>query len=192
MGLFSGSFGTGLITGLASSVDRSMRDAITRRNSEMSEARKYVATRTAAKRDAAEAKQLKQDEANQLAFDALATQLGGDTDLTYAAFKRLGTAEDVQSYLADVKATRKALQPGQIYDPKADFKGYQKGKTPVTREAALGDLAVPMPAISKISGSDLGVDDQIGRLFGREGQAADKAAARLNERFASDKVERDA
>ena len=45
MGLFSGSFGTGLITGLASSVDRSMRDAITRRNSEMSEARKYVATR---------------------------------------------------------------------------------------------------------------------------------------------------
>ena len=186
MGLFSGSFGTGFVTGLASSVDRSMRDAITRRNSEMSEARKYLATRTAAKRDAAEAKKLKQDEANQLAFDALATQLGGDTDLTYAAFKRLGTAEDVQSYLADVKTTRKALQPGEVYDPKADFTGYQKGKTPVTREAALSDLSIPMPAISKISGSDLGIDDQIGRMFGREGQAADKAAARLNERFASD------
>ena len=186
MGLFSGSFGTGLITGLASSVDRSMRDAITRRNSEMSEARKYVATRKAAKRDAYEAKKLKQDEANQLAFDALATQLGGDADLTYAAFKRLGTAEDVQSYLADVKTTRKALQSGEVYDPKTDFTGYQKGKTPVTREAALSDLSIPMPAISKISGSDLGIDDQIGRMFGREGQAADKAAARLNERFASD------
>ena len=186
MGLFSGSFGTGLITGLASSVDRSMRDAITRRNSEMSEARKYLATRRATKLDAAEAKKLKQDEETQLAFDALARELGGDTDLTYAAFKRLGTAEDVQSYIADVKTTRKALQPGQIYDPKADFTGYQKGETAVTREAALSDLAVPMPSISKISGSDLGVDDPIGRMFGKEGQAAEKAAARLNERFASD------
>ena len=43
-----------------------------------------------------------------------------------------------------------------------------------------------MPSISKISGSDLGVDDPIGRMFGKEGQAAEKAAARLNERFASD------
>ena len=77
MGLFSGSFGTGLITGLASSEDRSMRDAIDRRNSELSEARKYIQTRQAAKLDAAEAKKQKFNEETQLAFDALAKVLCG-------------------------------------------------------------------------------------------------------------------
>ena len=187
MGLFSGSFGTGLVTGLASSVDRSLRDAIDRRNSDMSEARKYLQTRQAAKLDAAEAKKQKFNEETQLAFDALATELGGDVDLTYAAFKRLGTAADVQSYLADVKSTRKILPAGQSYDATKDFTGFTKGEVALSRQAALGQLSLAMPTqpVSKVSAADFAVDDPIGRMFGREGSAAEDAARRLNKRFES-------
>ena len=187
MGLFSGSFGTGFITGLAGSVDRSMRDALERRNSELSEARKYLQTRRAAKLDAAEAKKQKFDEETQLAFDALAKELGGDVDLTFAAFKRLGTAADVQEYIADVKATRKVLPAGQQYDATRDFTGFTKGDTSLTRQAALGQLGLDAPtiALGKVSAADFAVDDPIGRLFGTENKAAEAAAKRLNQRFES-------
>jgi hypothetical protein len=187
MGLFSGSFGTGLITGLASSVDRSLRDAIDRRNSELSEARKYIQTRQAAKLDAAEAKKQKFNEETQLAFDALAKELGDDVDLTYAAFKRLGTAADVQSYLADVKAARKILPAGQKYDATKDFTGFTKGDTSLTKQAALGQLGLDAPTITvgKISAADLAVDDPIGRAFGRENKAAEALAERMNQRLQS-------
>ena len=187
MGLFSGSFGTGLITGLASSVDRSMRDAIDRRNSELSEARKYIQTRQAAKLDAAEAKKQKFNEETQLAFDALAQELGGDVDLTYAAFKRLGTAADVQSYLADVKSARKVLPAGQKYDAAQDFTGFTAGDIQLSRQAALGQLSLgaPTATVSKVSAADFAVDDPIGRMFGRENRAAEETAKRLNKRLES-------
>lgn len=187
MGLFSGSFGTGLITGLASSVDRSMRDAIDRRNSELSEARKYIQTRQAAKLDAAEAKKQKFNEETQLAFDALATELGGDVDLTYAAFKRLGTAADVQEYIADVKAARKVLPAGQTYDATKDFTGFTAGDVKLSKQAALGQLSLgaPTATVSKVSAADFAVDDPIGRMFGREDRAAEEAAKRLNKRLES-------
>jgi hypothetical protein len=187
MGLFSGSFGTGLITGLASSVDRSMRDAIDRRNSEMSEARKYIQTRQAAKLDAAEAKKQKFNEETQLAFDALATELGGDVDLTYAAFKRLGTAAEVQSYLNDVKSARKVLPAGQKYDAAQDFTGFTAGDIKLSRQAALGQLSLgaPTATVGKVSAADFAVDDPIGRMFGRENRAAEEAAKRLNKRLES-------
>ena len=187
MGLFSGSFGTGLITGLASSVDRSMRDAIDRRNSELSEARKYIQTRQAAKLDAAEAKKQKFNEETQLAFDALAKELGGDVDLTYAAFKRLGTAADVQEYISDVKAARKVLPAGQKYDAAQDFTGFTAGDIQLSRQAALGQLSLgaPTATVSKVSAADFAVDDPIGRMFGRENRAAEEAAKRLNKRLES-------
>ena len=187
MGLFSGSFGTGFVTGLAGSVDRSLQDAITRRNSEMSDARKYIQTRRATKLDAYEAKKQKFDEETQLAFDALARELGDDVDLTYAAFKRLGTAADVQNYIADVKTTRKALPAGQKYDARADFTGVTKGDTRLTRSAALGQLGLDGPklAVGTVSAADFAVDDPIGRLFGTENKAAEDAAKRLNKQFAS-------
>ena len=187
MGLFSGSFGTGLITGLASSVDRSMRDAIDRRNSELSEARKYIQTRQAAKLDAAEAKKQKFNEETQLAFDALAQELGGDVDLTYAAFKRLGTAADVQEYISDVKAARKVLPAGQKYDAAQDFTGFTAGEIQLSRQAALGQLSLgaPTATVSKVSAADFAVDDPIGRMFGRENRAAEEAAKRLNKRLES-------
>ena len=164
-----------------------MRDAIDRRNSEMSEARKYLQTRQAAKLDAAEAKKQKFNEETQLAFDALAQELGGDVDLTYAAFKRLGTAAEVQSYLADVKSARKVLPAGQKYDATKDFTGFTAGDAKLTRQTALGQLGLgmPTPTISKVSAADFAVDDPIGRMFGRENRASEEAAKRLNKRLES-------
>ena len=53
MGLFSGSFGTGLMTGLATSVDKSLRNAMDKRDEELSSARKFWQQRQAQKMDAA-------------------------------------------------------------------------------------------------------------------------------------------
>ena len=184
MGLFSGSFGTGLVTGLASSVDRSMRDALERRSSELSEARKYIKTRNAAKEDAYQARKLKVDQENEEAFELLAAELGGDADFTAAAFERLGNAEKVKAYLANVDKTRANLQPGQTYNAAADFEGYVRGKTPITQSAFLAGKSPEAPNLT-VSPSMFEVDDPIGRLFGKEGQAAKRAADRMNETISS-------
>ena len=184
MGLFSGSFGTGFVTGLASSVDKSMRDALERRSSELSEARKYIKTRNAAKEDAYQARKLKVDQENEEAFELLAAELGGDADFTAAAFERLGNAEKVKAYLANVDKTRANLQPGQTYNAAADFEGYVKGKTPITQSAFLAGKSPEAPNLT-VSPSMFEVDDPIGRLFGKEGQAAKRAADRMNETISS-------
>src|SRR5210317_472127 len=184
MGLFSGSFGRGLLTGFASSVDKSMQDALERRNSELSEARKYIKTRNAAKEDAYQARKLKVDQENKEAFELLATELGGDVDFTAAAFERLGSAEKVKAYLANVDKTRATLQPGQKYDAAADFEGYVRGETPITQSAFLASKSPEAPDLT-VSLSMFEVDDPIGRLFGREGQAAKRAADRMNASVAS-------
>ena len=184
MGLFSGSFGTGLVTGLASSVDRSMRDALERRSSELSEARKYIKTRNAAKEDAYQARKLKVDQENEEAFNLLAAELGEDADFTAAAFERLGNAEKVKEYLANVTKTRAGLQPGQKYNAADDFEGYVRGKTPITQSAFLAGKSPEAPNLT-VSPSMFEVDDPIGRLFGKEGQAAKRAADRMNETISS-------
>lgn len=179
MGLFSGSFGTGFVTGLAKSVDKSMQDALERRNSELSEARKYIKTRNAAKQDAYQARKLKADKENEEAFNLLAAELGGDADFTAAAFERLGTAEKVKAYLDNVDKTRASLQPGQTYNPAADFTGYVAGKTPITQSAFLAGKSPEAPDLT-VDPSMFEVDDPIGRLFGKEGRAAQRAADRMN------------
>lgn len=180
MGLFSGSFGKGLVTGLASSVDKSLQDAIERRNSDLSEARKYIQTRNAAKEDAYQAKKLKEDEANQDAFNALAAELGGDADFTAAAFQRLGTAEKVMAYLDSVAKARGQLQAGDPdYDATKDFTGYVAGKTPMTESTFLAGISPKAPDLT-VDPSMFEVDDPIGRLFGKEGRAAQRAADRMN------------
>lgn len=179
MGLFSGSFGTGFVTGLAKSVDKSMQDALERRNSELSEARKYIKTRNAAKQDAYQARKLKADKENEEAFNLLAAELGGDADFTAAAFERLGTAEKVKAYLDNVDKTRARLQPGQTYNPADDFTGYVAGKTPITQSAFLAGKSPEAPDLT-VDPSMFEVDDPIGRLFGKEGRAAQRAADRMN------------
>ena len=71
MGIFSGNFGTGLITGLATGVDRTLKTSMDRRYEEMSDARKYLMTRYSQKADAAEERKRLSDKADEDAFDAL-------------------------------------------------------------------------------------------------------------------------
>ena len=55
MGLFSGGFGTGLVEGLAEGVDQSLRNAMDKRDKELSRARTFWETRQAQKMDLADA-----------------------------------------------------------------------------------------------------------------------------------------
>lgn len=178
MGFFSGSFGTGLITGLASGTEGTIKTLMDRRYEELSDARKYILTRNAQKADAAEERKRLSDKEDEEAFDALHQELGGDTDLTYAAFKRLGTAEKVKAYLANVETARAKLQPGQKYDAKLDFTGYTPGDQKRTREEALSQIFTPLETTGRVSAADFaGITPPI---FGDADLLADKEAAKLN------------
>ena len=148
----------------------------------MSDARKYLMTRYSQKADAAEERKRVSDKADEDAFDALHQELG-DTDLTYAAFKRLGTAEKVQAYLTNVETARANLQPGQKYDAKLDFTGYTPGDAKRTRTEALSQIFTPLETTRKVSAADFaGITPPI---FGDADKLADKEAAKLNAKFAS-------
>ena len=105
MGLFSGSFGTGLMTGLATSVDKSLRNAMDKRDEELSSARKFWQQRQAQKMDAAEAR----DKRTNAALDRMIDEMGGDVAKGVAAFKAAGgSVEQVESFISALDETRNA------------------------------------------------------------------------------------
>jgi len=106
MGLFSGGFGTGLVEGLAEGVDQSLRNAMDKRDKELSRARTFWETRQAQKMDLADA----HDERAGDALDKLINEFGGDTAKGLAAYQAIGgNVDDVEDYLAQVKDTRNKL-----------------------------------------------------------------------------------
>lgn len=105
MGLFSGSFGTGLITGLATSVDKSLRDAMDKRDEELSSARKFWQTRQAQKMDLAE----QRDSRIKKSLNRLIDEMDGDVAGGLAAFKAAGGDPDsVELFIKDLDETRAA------------------------------------------------------------------------------------
>jgi len=113
MGLFSGSFGTGLASGLATSVDKSMTDAMDKRDKDMSRARSFWETRQAQKQDIAE------DETKRAkkSYDRLVTEFGGSTVKALAAYKAIGgSADTVETYLARLDDNRMADRTYNIND----------------------------------------------------------------------------
>ena len=54
MGLFSGGFGSGLVEGLAEGVDQSLKNAMEKRDKELSSAKEFWMTRQAQKMDLAD------------------------------------------------------------------------------------------------------------------------------------------
>jgi len=105
MGLFSGSFGTGLVTGLATSVDKSLRNAMDKRDKELSAARTFWQQRQAQKMDAAEAR----DKRTNDALDRMIDEMGGDVAKGVAAFKAAGgSVEQVESFISALDETRNA------------------------------------------------------------------------------------
>ena len=105
MGLFSGSFGTGLVTGLATSVDKSLRDAMDKRDEELSSARKFWQTRQAQKMDLAE----QRDSRIKKSLNRLIDEMDGDVAGGLAAFKAAGGDPDsVELFIKDLDETRAA------------------------------------------------------------------------------------
>ena len=176
------SFWTGFTTGLASSVDRGLQKAIEKRDGELSRAKDFWMQRKATKLEAAEAEKLEFDKKAEKAYGRLADELG-DANLAYAAYQKLGGPDEVFGYLDKVNEARGKLQPGQTYNIADDFVGYQAGKTTLTRAEAMERVRMPMPSLGTVSASDLAIDDKLGRLFGREGVAAETAAESINKRF---------
>ena len=177
------SFWTGFTTGLASSVDRGLQKAIERRDGELSRAKDFWMQRKAAKLEKAEEEKAAYDKKAEKAYMRLADELG-DTTMAYAAFQKLGGADEALDYLSKVDEARGKLQPGQTYNIADDFVDYKAGKTTLTREEGLKSVRMQLPSLGTVSASDLAIDDKLGRLFGREGRAAETAAESINKRFA--------
>lgn len=116
MGLFSGSFGTGLITGLASSVDKSLQNAMDKRDEELSSARKFWQTRQAQKMDLAE----QRDSRIKKSLNRLIDEMDGDVASGLAAFKAAGGDPDsVELFIKDLDET---LAAGLEYNLKDKLK----------------------------------------------------------------------
>jgi hypothetical protein len=144
MGLFSGSFGTGLITGLASSIDKSLQTAMDKRDKEMSRARSFWETRQAQKMDLADA----HDRRAKKALDRLIDEFDGDVASGLAAYKAIGGSVDsVEGYITELDETRKA---GISYDIKQKFKfdniDMNEFKE-LSREDALGSVRMEVPTL---------------------------------------------
>ena len=113
MGLFSGGFGTGLVEGLATSVDQSLRNAMDKRDKELSRARQFWETRQAQKMDLADEHDARVDKA----LTTLINEFDGDEAKALAAYTAIGgTVDSVEKYLTDVTDTRDKLGAYDITD----------------------------------------------------------------------------
>ena len=103
MGLFSGSFGSGLITGLATGVDKSLKDAMSKRDEEISVAKKFWQTRQAQKMDLADA----HDARAEKALGKFISEFKGDVAKGLAAYQAVGgDVDSAEGFLANLTDTR--------------------------------------------------------------------------------------
>lgn len=153
MGLFSGSFGTGLVTGLASGFDKSLRDAMSKRDEELSNARSFWQTRQAQKMDAAEAR----DKRTNKAMDRMIDEMGGDVAKGIAAFKAAGGDVDrVESFINSLDETRAANLEYNVQD-KLKLDGVDLSQYgDLTREDAYKGFA------TEVKGVDIQMQDMSG------------------------------
>jgi hypothetical protein len=153
MGLFSGSFGTGLVTGLATSVDKSLRTAMDKRDKELSAARTFWQQRQAQKMDLAEAR----DKRTNKALDRMIDEMGGDVAGGVAAFKAAGgDVDQVESFIAALDETRNAGLEYNVQD-KLKLDGVDLSQYgDLTRERAYKGFA------TEVKGVDIQMQDMSG------------------------------
>jgi len=153
MGLFSGSFGTGLVTGLASSVDKSLRAAMDKRDKELSSARQFWQQRQAQKMDLAEAR----DKRTNKAVDRMIEEMGGDVAKGIAAFKAAGgDVDQVESFISALDETRNAGLEYNVQD-KLKLDGVDLSQYgDLTREQAYKGFA------TEVKGVDIQMKDMSG------------------------------
>lgn len=183
MGLFSGSFGTGLVTGLATSVDKSLNDAMDKRDEELSAARRFWQTRQAQKLDLAEA----EDARSEKALNRMINEANGDVALGFAAYQAAGgDADSVEKFIARMDSTRAAKGEFSLTDALVLPEGF---KAPdVTREQAFGAIRTP---IKGVSAEAIDIDDPLANIgLGLRGGAANKVADKINNMIPPQEVTR--
>ena len=175
MGLFSGSFSKGLVTGLATSVDKSLRNAMDKRDEEMSAARRFWQTRQAQKLDLKE----EHDRRATKALDRLIREADGDVALGLAAYQAAGNnPDDVEKYLVKIDAVRDAKGTFKLKDSLILPEGYEAGKVTVDREAAMSSVGMRLKAVDA---SNIAINDPLSKIgLGLKGGASQDIANKIN------------
>lgn len=175
MGLFSGSFSKGLVTGLATSVDKSLRNAMDKRDEEMSSARRFWQTRQAQKLDLKE----EHDRRATKALDRLIREADGDVALGLAAYQAAGNSpEDVEKYLVKIDAVRDAKGTFKLSDSLILPEGYEAGKVTVGREAAMSSVGMRLKGVDA---SNIAINDPLSKIgLGLKGGASQDVANKIN------------
>ena len=175
MGLFSGSFSKGLVTGLATSVDKSLRNAMDKRDEEMSAARRFWQTRQAQKLDLKE----EHDRRATKALDRLIREADGDVALGLAAYQAAGNnPDDVEKYLVKIDAVRDAKGTFKLKDSLILPEGSEAGKVTVDREAAMSSVGMRLKAVDA---SNIAINDPLSKIgLGLKGGASQDIANKIN------------
>ena len=162
MGLFSGDFGSGLVEGLAESVDQSLKSAMDKREKELSRARQFWETRQAQKMDLADA----HDERAGDALDKLINEFNGDVAKGLAAYQAVGgNVDDVENYLAQVQDTRNKLGSYDITE-KLKLDGIDMSQFgDLSRDAAFQSIRKDVSGID-VQVQDTGLLSKVG--FGKD------------------------
>ena len=125
MSLFGGRFATGLVEGLSTSIDTSLRNAMAKRDEEMTMVKKFQMTRQQQKIDAAEA----EDARAEKALDRFIREFNGDVAKGLAAYNAAGgSADTAEQYLKDVDDTRRKTGSEYKLQDKFNFEGIDLGE----------------------------------------------------------------
>jgi len=174
MGFFSGSFGSGLLSGLATSIDATLKSAIDQRNKDMSRARTFWETRQAQKIQRAE----EHDTRAEKAIVRLANEFDGDFAKGLAAYKALGGDIDkVQAYIDDVDETRKINSSYSLKDKIAFDKIDLSQFGDVDKERAMKAIRMEVKPVSTSYRDTSGL--------ARLGLGMDDASEKMNEKINS-------
>lgn len=169
------SFWTGFTEGLAGSLDRGLQKAISKRDDELSRAKKFWMERQMQERDEYEAEKEKQDKEAVAGYKALLFGMKGDATRAKAAFDALsergGGVVGVTEYLKKVRGRADDLGS---YDMTLDFQDFKPGAAPYTG----GVEGVRMPDYKgrRFDASTLGLGaNPLDRLFGTDAENTDVA-----------------
>ena len=172
------SFWTGFTTGLASSVDRGLQNAIKKRDEELSEAKRFWMARQA---DKAEKKE-EYDARAVKALERVIGEAGNDTALGLAIYNSVGDLDQVEDLLSDIAATKKAGEQVNLLNMVTLPQGFADQQTQdVTMEQARASVKKQMKGITR---EDISVNT--GGLFGTSDAAIDKIVNQVNKRYEPD------
>ena len=187
MGLFSGSFGTGLVTGLATSVDKSLRNAMDKRDQELSSARKFWQQRQAQKLDQKEA----YDKRAEKALRRMIQEAGDDVELGLAAFNAAGgDADSVETLIKRIDETRANKGTYNLLDSLKDADGnrLKPGGVSINLDNAIKSVR---QELSGVDANNISIVDPLANIgLGLKGGAAQAAADSVNALIPPETVER--